>query len=203
MRITDHRYARDLRRFNLAVRFIELEARTQTICTWTGLSGERIRNLAQSYGQTGQSAIRHRGPTPNQPALFLRSLQLRRESAALGGLLRLLDVIPMDHGRGRRNDLRIDWAERLCRAYEMFRYLVPLTPLSVDHAVLLASALSHDSDIQLIQCHECGCAILVDRYGSLRRVCEYCRGEVPLTEELSAVQSLHSLLESGLQRSLF
>ena len=45
MRISDDRYFRDLRPLLLAAWMLKLEARTRTICTWTGLSRDRIRKF--------------------------------------------------------------------------------------------------------------------------------------------------------------
>ena len=45
MRISDARFSRDLRRYQLAWRLIRHEVRTRTIERWTGLSMHRIRNL--------------------------------------------------------------------------------------------------------------------------------------------------------------
>ena len=49
MRISDDRYSRERLRMELALRFLQHEARTQTIRTWTGLSDDRIRKLYRSY----------------------------------------------------------------------------------------------------------------------------------------------------------
>ena len=38
MRMSENRYAKELRRRNLAKRMIEYEARTNTIVLWTGLT---------------------------------------------------------------------------------------------------------------------------------------------------------------------
>ena len=45
MRIHDDRYNRDRRRFEVALRFIQHEARTHTIRIWTGLTDDRIRKV--------------------------------------------------------------------------------------------------------------------------------------------------------------
>jgi hypothetical protein len=45
MRIHDDRYNRDRRRHEVALRFIQHEARTHTIRAWTGLTDDRIRKL--------------------------------------------------------------------------------------------------------------------------------------------------------------
>ena len=49
MRVSDDRYNRDRRRFDLAMRMLLREARTSTIHCWTGLSGDRIRKLYNDY----------------------------------------------------------------------------------------------------------------------------------------------------------
>ncbi|HVW70982.1 MAG TPA: hypothetical protein VHB68_18515 [Steroidobacteraceae bacterium] len=43
MRISEDRYSRERLSMQLALRFLEQEARTQTIRYWTGLSDDRIR----------------------------------------------------------------------------------------------------------------------------------------------------------------
>jgi hypothetical protein len=51
MRVSEDRYWRDLRRLDLAVRMLHLEARVGTISTWTGLTADRVRTLARSLAQ--------------------------------------------------------------------------------------------------------------------------------------------------------
>jgi hypothetical protein len=45
MCISEDRYSRERLCLQLALRFLEHEARTQTIRTWTGLSDDRMRNV--------------------------------------------------------------------------------------------------------------------------------------------------------------
>jgi hypothetical protein len=45
MRISEDRYSRERLCLQLALRFLEHEARTQTIRAWTGLSDDRIRKV--------------------------------------------------------------------------------------------------------------------------------------------------------------
>src|SRR5512146_1399389 len=49
MRVLDDRYSRDWGKLNLALRFLMHEARTRTICVWTGLTQDRIRSLYRDY----------------------------------------------------------------------------------------------------------------------------------------------------------
>ena len=63
MRVWGQRYNRDLKRYNLALRMIAHEARTHTICNWTGLPDDRIRHLYQSYVHDQKRPVaRRRGP---------------------------------------------------------------------------------------------------------------------------------------------
>jgi len=86
MRVSEHRYSRDLRRIHLAQRMIGYEARTQWICAWSGLSACRVRNLFQSHQATLQGPKRHRGPSSKRIASFLRWLALRAEASGAGAL---------------------------------------------------------------------------------------------------------------------
>ena len=87
MRVSDDRYSRDRQRFDLALRFIHHEARTRTIRVWTGLTDDRIRKLYRSYvaDDTGTQVTRHRGKSPQQISFFIRTPQMRQESAVLAG----------------------------------------------------------------------------------------------------------------------
>ena len=83
MRIYDDRYNRDRLRLDIALRFIQHEARTHTIRQWTGLTDDRIRKLYRSYLGTGSRPTRHRGNSPQQAAHFMRTRRLRGETACL------------------------------------------------------------------------------------------------------------------------
>lgn len=95
MRISDHRYSRDLFRLDLALRFIRHAARTQTIRAWTGLSDDRIRKLYRNYAhEPGIAVSRPRGKSPQQCAFFTRSQKLKEKSSFLASLCSLLGVLP-------------------------------------------------------------------------------------------------------------
>src|SRR5690606_12070565 len=85
MRVTDDRYSRDRLRYDLAVRLIRHEARTQTIRQWTGLTDDRIRKLYRSYVRASDGACvrRHRGKSPRQVSFFARSRTLQQDTACL------------------------------------------------------------------------------------------------------------------------
>lgn len=126
MRITDHRYHRDIRRYQLARRLIRHEARTQTVCEWTGLSDERVRNFLRAYcvGDNGTgTALRHRGPPPQRLTAIFWSARIASEAAALAGLARVTGI---EKEPGLAN------GERLCHLFEIFRACLPDTSLTLE-----------------------------------------------------------------------
>jgi hypothetical protein len=71
MRISDDRYSRDRQRYDLALRFIQHEARTRTIRTWTGLTDDRIRKILCS-GFTPAIGILKLWPQPIRMSVSAR-----------------------------------------------------------------------------------------------------------------------------------
>jgi hypothetical protein len=177
MRVWGNRYSRDLQRYSLAMRMIGHEVRTQTIGAWTGLPTERIRTLALTYaGKNGpQPAVRHRGPSPQTLAFFLRTPHMRSEAAAIAGLCYVLDVLPARPVANARRDLpNVLRGERLCLAFEMYKDLVPHSLMSLEHVVLLVLAIAHGTEIHVEHCVGCDSVIVADRYGLARRSCAHC-----------------------------
>jgi len=203
MRISDDRYSRDRLRFDLALRFIRLEARTQTIRTWTGLTDDRIRKLYRSYvrSASGSSVRRHRGKSPRQAAFFTRSPRLLQESATFASICTLLGVVPArmtakpaanrlgtaaaTHasatpagGTGAAGADRAAQTfvrgERLCDAFEAYRAVVAEPQITFEHAVFLVGALSRGDELRLGPCALCGALVVADRL-ALREVrCASC-----------------------------
>src|ERR1700722_1536000 len=90
MQISDDRYRRHRRAFDLAWRMIGHGARTNTIARWTGLAERRIRRLQRSYGveTAGAAPKRPRGRSPYRVELLLRAPRMRKEAVALARLCR-------------------------------------------------------------------------------------------------------------------
>jgi hypothetical protein len=210
MRVSDDRYCRDLRRFNLAVRMLQHEARTSTICAWTGLNAERIRNLARSHGhdEAGAKLGRHRGPSPRRLSPILSNPILRAEVAAMAGLCQILRVIPAEHLPTARSTLpSVARGERLCYAYELFRVIIPNVRLTFEQLVLLVTTLAEGDPWSTAICNICHAVILCDRLSMARLICEECsrnevRGHVA---SVAAVNDRHNENEGStyLQGSLF
>jgi hypothetical protein len=165
MRISDDRYSRDRERYDLALRFIDLEARTQTIRTWTGLSDDRIRKLYRSYSGSGRKIVtRHRGRSPRVTSFFVRSARMRQETALLVTMCYLYEVMP--HGRLADPPRDLPGLRRglaLCQAFETYRRLIPSARISFEHAVFLVLALAVGEEIQSIRCEECSALTILDR----------------------------------------
>lgn len=177
MRICDDRYSRDRLRFDLALRFIQHEARTRTIRQWTGLTDDRIRKLYRNYlTQPGtRGIIRHRGKSPQQAAFFTRNPRMREETAVLASVCYLLGVMPS----GRMVDAQralpgVQRGEALCEAFETYRHLVQSPRISFEHAVFLITALARGDELSAIVCADCRGLMVVDRYAVPARRCAGC-----------------------------
>jgi hypothetical protein len=164
MRISEDRYNRDRLRMDVAVRFIQYEARTHTIRQWTGLTDDRIRKLCRSYllDGNGREICRHRGKSPHQSALFMRTARLRQEAALLASICKLIGLLSADEPANRAlPDVRR--AQLLCQAFETYRGLIAEPQISFEHAVLLLSTLSQNEELALDLCRSCEALVVVDR----------------------------------------
>jgi hypothetical protein len=180
MRISDDRYNRDRLRMDVAVRFIQHEARTHTIRQWTGLTDDRIRKLYRSYvmDSGGQVINRHRGKSPHQSAHFMRTARLRQEAALLASICQMVDLLPHSAATGRAlPDVRR--AQLLCQAYEAYRGLVGEPQISFEHAVLLLATLSRKEELAVDQCHGCEALVVVDRLSLRTPSCIVCVAPPP------------------------
>jgi Flagellar transcriptional activator (FlhC) len=177
VRISDDRYSRDRLRFDIALQFIQHEARTNTIRAWTGLSDDRIRKLYRSYlcDCQGTPLTRHRGKSPQLVAFFMRSARVRQEAALLASLCRLLGALPQAATPELARSLPgLARGELLCQAYEAYRGLVPDALISFEHAVFLLTTLVRGDELVLGGCRDCGAALLVDRWSLRAPRCPLC-----------------------------
>jgi hypothetical protein len=192
MRISDHRYSRDLRRHDLALRMIRHEVRTITIRSWTGLSDTRIRALVRSYVSRNSVAAvaRHRGPPPSRLAPILKSTKLAGEAAGLAGLCWELGVVPAKPLAEPERDLpSVGTGERLCYAFELYQQIVPKPQMTLDLLILLVTELARRTEVALGHCARCDAALLVDLLQLRARLCDACeRGPaVPMQDVIAAL----------------
>jgi len=170
LRISDERYARDMRRYDLARRMIEHEARTTTITAWTGLTRYRVQNL---FRQDGLGAnTRHRGLSPFQPRFFVRSAEIECESAALAAIELQMQIIETT---GAKWLPTLAVGERLVAAFEMYCSLVPSPRISLEHAFLLAKELTLGTSLKLNRCTACRGLMIVDVFAPFHERCAFCR----------------------------
>jgi hypothetical protein len=172
MRVTEDRYSRDRLRLDVAIHFIENEARTHTIRLWTGLSDDRIRKLYKTYLEDSgrRPLIRHRGRSPHQAAHFTRTGRLRHESALFASICLMVGLLrPLPSPPQKRLLPDVHLAALLVQAYTAYRTLTGTPVISFEHAVLLVTALGRNEELGYGHCHRCEALVVVDRL-SLRAV---------------------------------
>lgn len=183
MRVTDDRYLRDRRAFDLAWRLIKLGARTGTISRWTGIAERRVRALQQSYGSHEPGSVgslkRPRGQSPYRIERLLHSLQQQQEATRFAHLCKLTGVLPPSRLADVDRLLpEIERGELLCSAYESFKQNFPESSLSIEQAVLLLTELVRGDEVGLEECRTCGNFQIVDRLDPGPRLCAACGSEV-------------------------
>lgn len=177
MRVLEDRYSRDRARFDLALRFIGLEARTHTIREWTGLTEDRVRKLYRTYlsENPGQHVVRRRGKSPRRCGWFLRTPRIQQEAAVLAGLYCVLGLLSRRHpGTGTPAPSRISQGELLCLAYETYCALLPSPRISFEHAVFLAMAIARGDEIDLRHCEHCHALTLGEGLRLRATLCPSC-----------------------------
>lgn len=207
MRVSQDRYERDLRRLELARCLIRHKVRTITIRAWTGFTEERIRNLARSYETAVAYASRRRGPPPSKVDVFLRFSILRSEAACLGGLARLLGVLPEEPLPNAAKSLpSVATGERLCQAYEVSRVVLPQSKLNMEQFILLVMALAEAGEIELDHCAHCASVIIVEVTKRERRICHACKqleGDEGAARESEDDEEAQTTPSAGVQQPLF
>ncbi len=206
MRIAKHSDPLEVQRFSLAEKMVTLEARTHTIRRWTGLSEGRVRSLYRLHAQQRGLLVRHRGPAPHLVGFFLKNPRLRSEASALAALCSTLKIIPAGRVSHARRELpSVQRGEALCRAYEFYRGLVGESVLTLEHAVLLVTAIAQGMELALDHCIGCGGAMIFGPADVGRRVCSACREEGQWEREPATQSSPAALEWEGcmVQQSLF
>jgi len=176
MRVSDHRYDQDRRKHNLAMWMISQGARTRTVTEWTGLSRYRVQKLARRYAGARPEDHRRRGISPFHPGYFGRSRSLEAESLAFALMAAEMDVLPHEVlPEARRTLPELDRGERLRRAYEWHRAIVPEAKISLEHAILFLIELGQGIHWVLRRCMTCPDMMVVARVGTSRDQCPFCR----------------------------
>jgi hypothetical protein len=105
----------------------------------------------------------------------MRSQRIQWESAQLASLLSLFGVIPAQPNPELASVLpAVSRGEKLCSAFELFRTTLPASPISFEHSVFLATALTRGDQLKLTGCRECGGLLVTERLPVRERRCIYC-----------------------------
>ncbi len=177
MRITEHRYTRDLLRFDLALRMIRHEARTCTIRLCTGLTDDRIRKLYRSYitaSPEGRTVRRKRGKSPQQVTFFIRNTVTQLEASLLAGIFAALGLLPTSRD-GTSTQRTLEFGELFCDAFETYQQSWRGSHLSFEHAWFLLRALANGEDLKVERCPVCGGAFVRDALAIAPSRCPLCR----------------------------
>jgi len=179
MRLSEHCYSFDLRRFDVALRMLRQDARTRTIRAWTGLSAERVRKLSRWQRRQGcrrGTACRQRGPSPTHLEGVLTSESLKSEAAAVAGVCRVLEVVPPDRRPKVRGALAvIAQGEQVLSAHELFHNLVPRRRLTLEQWLLLLHSLARGTEWGIGRCARCPAIVVIDRLALASALCEDCQ----------------------------
>jgi hypothetical protein len=175
VRISEQRFEKDLRRYELAQRMIAHEARRGTIVRWTGLSRHRVALLLKEFNRPEKN--RYRGPPPCTAAFFCKTLAHESESAAFAYVGMQMNVIEAPADDPAAGLAALARAEKLVRAFELYREVVPNTRFSLEHVMLLVSELSTKECLLLDVCEDCGGLWVREKVGRPQRWCPFCRAK--------------------------
>ena len=175
MRVTDNRYRTERSQFELAMRMIRHEARTNTISYLTGLSDDRIRKVYDTYFRAGNGDVRRRrGKSPTQIAPLIESPHRALESGVLAHLLHHSGLFSAPGAR--QPDLRqnLSLGQRFCDCFEAYQCIVPEPTLTFEWSWNLLMNMRRGDELGLAQCHACGVIHLCDLLAMPRTACPVC-----------------------------
>lgn len=205
MRVSEDRYARDMRRIELAHRLIRHEVRTYWIRAFTQQTDDRVRNLLRSYGDELQRLPRHRGKPPYTYSKLLSS-ERHSEASALAGIVLLWRLIPPERVPNARVRLPcVELGEQLCKAFEFSRIAIPGCAMTMDRLILLTMALA-ERQLTLGHCRECNAATLIDPTDIARELCQWCERDRTPRDSLASLEETAGTISDksgGVQQSLF
>ena len=195
MRLTEDRYSRDLRRHDLALRLIAFEARTSTICLYTGLSPSRVRSLGKSDYATkgGVTPLRHRGPSPYRVSAILTDPRHKEDVSIVAAVRELLYPGFSDAFGGAEGHLNA--GEFLCAVYEGYTGLAVPPSLTFEQVLLLEKTLARGKLAFTASCSNCSALIVRDSLslGGLR--CRQCLTPESRYQNLVQTTSLAKVAE--------
>lgn len=161
----------EFRQYSLTRRLLLLQARTRTICTFTGLSRHRVIKLRRRWGFDDE--VRRRGPSHNSLIALFRSPSIRDEAASLAVLSELFGAVDYCK-RWRKPFDSLPMGEILCDVLEFYRAFVPVSRFEFDRFVLLVKGLTTTNLITRGNCGACGAIIVIDPLSVREDQCALC-----------------------------
>jgi hypothetical protein len=169
--VTDDPILRENRRSELVRRLISHGVRTGIIEKLTGFSRNRQATVRRRLNVPDKARLR--GPTRSLLELFLDRPRGRAEGAALVTLCFIFDI-PIDaEAVSLPEFVSLNFTDRLCETYEVYRALVPHTEIELEELILLRSSLAK-GDIRLGRCRTCKGLILINPFDGGHRSCAQC-----------------------------
>jgi len=170
----EDRVGRELKRYVVAARMVSHEARTQTICAYTGLTREKTKTLRKGWNVGPKR--RHRGPSPTSLKAFFRSVRMHDEASCIAVYCRFLGAVTAQRiENAARYFPNLTSGERLCDVFEAHRTLFPKSEINFEQTVLIAVGLAQGDVIGLGRCTSCQRTILIDRLAAGNPLCSDCR----------------------------
>lgn len=172
--VTDDQIGRYFRRRQLGLRLLSHDAPAHVVQRWSGLTRDQLLTLRRRW------AIRTRkkssGRPPSSFDVFFESARKRGEAALFAALCQAAGVISVQRGKDTADGLpSVESGERLCEAYELFKVWAPNANLDFAKAELLLIGVVEQNAIELTHCEGCNSALLIDRLGTSRSKCSYCK----------------------------
>ena len=176
--VTDDQIGRYFRRRQLGLRLLSHGARPQTVRDWSGLTRDQLVTLRRRWSLTAED--NPRGPSPSSSEVFFTSARASNHAALFASLCQIVGAIPPQRGKDAADGLpSLENGERLCEAFELLKEWVPSAKIEFEQAVLLASGVVAEKSVTLTLCATCDAPLLIDKMGSGRSTCSYCRRRAP------------------------
>lgn len=161
-------FERNFRQYQLTRRLLMHAARTQTICSFTGLSPHTVSTWRRQWAIGDE--LRRRGPSPNSVAVMFRSPVHRSEASCLTVIFDLMRprawTCTLPH--------TLESGELLCSIFETYQCLYPESRFCFEQFLLLVKGLLGGITIKRSECSRCGAVIVIDALSSNGRLCGEC-----------------------------
>jgi hypothetical protein len=175
MRVTDNRYRSERGQFELAMRMIRHEARTNTISYLTGLSDDRIRKVYDTYFRSTDGRIRRRrGKSPTQIGPLIESPQRALESGVLAHLLHRGGLFSASGSSQPELYRNVRLGQRFCDCFEAYLCIVPDPTLTFEWGWNLLLNMRSGDELGLRHCDACGTIHLQDLLAVPVTACPVC-----------------------------